>query len=154
MGGGPLCEYPPEFLHNGIYLPVLLDPEECCSSPIVLGYTAGHFSAVVAMAAGAQPNPVSEVQSATMSSLTPEELATLLEGTPACREAANPPDPPPEAAPGASTEQEKLAQEAADRALCEELARGGASPLSASIDDPLPPLPSPGLDVSVHACLG
>ena len=61
MGGGPLCEYPQEFLHNGIYLPVLLDPEQCSRDPIVLAYTAGHFSAVVAMAAGAQPNPVSEV---------------------------------------------------------------------------------------------
>ena len=91
MGGGPLCEYPPELLHNGIYLPLLHAPDMCCRDPIILAYTAGHFSAVVAAAAGQQPNPISEVQAATMSTIILEDLVRSLEETPTCVEAAKEP---------------------------------------------------------------
>ncbi|KPJ02972.1 Ubiquitin thioesterase trabid [Papilio xuthus] len=32
---------------QGIYLPLLWEPEFCCKSPLCLGYTRGHFSALV-----------------------------------------------------------------------------------------------------------
>lgn len=32
---------------TGIYLPLLWEPEFCCKSPLCLGYTRGHFSALV-----------------------------------------------------------------------------------------------------------
>ena len=33
----------------GVYLPLLWDPSFCWKSPITLGYTRGHFSALVPM---------------------------------------------------------------------------------------------------------
>lgn len=38
---------------QGIYIPLLWDPSFCCPNPIVLGYTRGHFSALVPM----EPQP-------------------------------------------------------------------------------------------------
>jgi hypothetical protein len=49
MMGLGLIEYPPEMLHNGIYLPLLRKPEECSRDPLVIVYTAGHFSSAVPM---------------------------------------------------------------------------------------------------------
>lgn len=34
---------------EGVYLPLLWEPTFCCKSPIALGYTRGHFSALVPM---------------------------------------------------------------------------------------------------------
>lgn len=34
---------------TGVYLPLLWEPSFCWKSPIALGYTRGHFSALVAM---------------------------------------------------------------------------------------------------------
>lgn len=37
------------FLPPGVYLPLLWEQSFCWKSPIALGYTRGHFSALVAM---------------------------------------------------------------------------------------------------------
>lgn len=37
------------FPHLGVYLPLLWEQSFCWKSPIALGYTRGHFSALVAM---------------------------------------------------------------------------------------------------------
>lgn len=34
---------------SGVYLPLLWEPSFCWKTPIALGYTRGHFSALVAM---------------------------------------------------------------------------------------------------------
>lgn len=36
------------FIISGVYLPLLWDPSFCTRSPIALGYTRGHFCALVA----------------------------------------------------------------------------------------------------------
>ena len=38
---------------RGLYLPLLCEPEGCCKSPLALGYTRGHFSALVPLRAPA-----------------------------------------------------------------------------------------------------
>jgi hypothetical protein len=35
------------FLLSGVYLPLLWEPSQCSPSPIALGYTRGHFCALV-----------------------------------------------------------------------------------------------------------
>lgn len=37
------------FFFSGVYLPVLWEQSFCWKNPLVLGYTRGHFSALVAM---------------------------------------------------------------------------------------------------------
>lgn len=44
--------YPANVLHSGMYLPLCVPSHLCCRDPLVLGYTKGHFSAVVPCAAG------------------------------------------------------------------------------------------------------
>jgi hypothetical protein len=46
---GAVIEYPKEMLHNGIYLPLLHHPDQCSKDPLVIVYTAGHFSAAVVL---------------------------------------------------------------------------------------------------------
>ena len=41
--------YPLSFSCLGVYLPVLWEQSFCWKNPLVLGYTRGHFSALVAM---------------------------------------------------------------------------------------------------------
>lgn len=41
-------------LPSGVYLPLLWEASFCWKTPIALGYTRGHFSALVAIASSAQ----------------------------------------------------------------------------------------------------
>lgn len=49
LGGGTKHIYFKHFSPSGVYLPLLWEQSFCWKSPIALGYTRGHFSALVAM---------------------------------------------------------------------------------------------------------
>jgi len=60
---------------QGVYLPFFWNRDECFKSPIALGYTRGHFSALVSMNYRDPENVIRENQS---SSLNSEKLQTYL----------------------------------------------------------------------------
>ena len=59
-------------LLEGVYLPLFWDPSYCWRTPIALGYTRGHFSALVS----AEPDVRSEA--ATSSEVTPEDVGQVI----------------------------------------------------------------------------